>query len=257
MNEQSGGDFCLIAEPGSGVYFLAVLMLHYPIQSVNQSPAESSRSNHMKCHGFEALADYVEQRLASAEAKAIAAHLELGCARCSADVSWYQTVRAIAEADDLIEPPPWVLKRALRIFETRTSDAGVLAQVARAGKLIAQLVFDSMQRPAIVGARSGAAEARQLLYRADEFSIDLQFAFLPQDRVEMTGQLLREGDLRFESVALQPLQLMRAGRTVFATLTNERGEFVIGQIEPGSYSLNIDVDELSITIFGLPIAQTE
>src|SRR5262245_16324177 len=151
----------------------------------------------MKCHGFEALADYVEETLTSAEARAIAAHLELGCLSCSADVSWYKTVRAIVEADDLMEPPPWVFKRALRIFESRTADAGVLAQVARAGKLIAQLVFDSMQRPAIAGARSGATEARQLLYRADEYSIDLQFAFEGQDRVELTGQVLREGDLRF------------------------------------------------------------
>jgi hypothetical protein len=210
----------------------------------------------MKCQGFEALADYVEDRISSAEATTIATHLEMGCTRCSADVSWYQTVRSIAGTDDLMEPPPWVLKRALRIFETRTSEAGVLAQVARAGKLIAQLVFDSMQRPAIVGARSSATEARQLLYRADQYSIDLQFAFIRADRVQLTGQLLREGDFRFESVALQPLQLMREGRTVFTTMTNERGEFVFGELELGSYSLNIDVDELSITISALPIAQS-
>jgi hypothetical protein len=160
-------------------------------------------------------------------------------------------LKAVAARDDSIEPPPWVLKRAVRLFNAPRVRMSVGARV---GRVVASLVFDSLRGPAFAGVRSSAIEGRQLLYRADDYSIDVQVA-VSQSRAELTGQVLREGELMFESVAGLQLELMRNGGTILSTVTNDRGEFTIPAVDFGSYDLRVDLNEASITIVGLPIAE--
>jgi hypothetical protein len=87
-----------------------------------------------------------------------------------------------------------------------------------------------------------------------DYSIDVQIAVSDQMEVGLTGQILREGELMFESVSGLELDLTRNGGTIHSTVTNERGEFTIPSIEFGSYDLRVDVNEASITIVGLPVA---
>lgn len=204
----------------------------------------------MTCPGFHHLLDYLDGRLDRAAADAVSAHLVLGCSQCDGDREWYQQVKLIASSDDSIEPPSWVLKRALRVFDTpreRISLAG------RVGRVVAALVFDSLRQPAIAGARSSGVEGRQLLYRAEDYSIDVQVAPVDQGSAELTGQILREGEAMFESVGGLRLDLINEGRKTFTAVTNERGEFSIAGVDFGSYDLQVDVNEASITIVGLPI----
>lgn len=204
----------------------------------------------MRCPGLESLTDYLDGRLDATETAVIQSHLIGGCQSCNADRAWYERVRHIAASDDAIEPPPWIIKRALRVFEQPRTQLSVAARI---GHLIAALVFDNHQRPALAGARSVATDNRQLLYRAAMYSIDLQIAAPEPNRVEVTGQLLREGEMQFESVCHLPLALIRDGQTVRATSTNERGEFTIKPVECGEYDLRIDTGDADITIVGLPI----
>jgi hypothetical protein len=204
----------------------------------------------MTCPGFEELIDYVDGQLASASLDAVRSHLVTGCGRCEGDRDWYQQLKVVAATDDTIEPPPWVLKRSLRIFDavrSRTSFAGLTS------RLIASLVFDSLRRPAPAGARSTAVEGRQMLYQAETYSIDLQVAVLDPSCAELTGQILREGELMFESVSGLQLDLIHDGETVVSTVTNDRGEFRVTTIDMGSYDLRVDTSDASITIVGLPI----
>ena len=206
----------------------------------------------MTCPGFEQLLDYLDGRLDGAAAQSAATHLALGCRPCDVDRSWYQQVRLVAASDDSIEPPHWVMKRAVRLFNAPLVRTNIGARV---GRVVASLVFDSLRRPALAGVRSSGVEGRQLLYRAVDYSIDVQVAASDQSRAELTGQILREGELMFESVAGLQLDLMRNGGTILSTVTNERGEFAIPAIDFGSYDLRVDVNEASITIVGLPIAE--
>jgi hypothetical protein len=205
----------------------------------------------MTCPGFEQLLDYLDRRTDATTAQSVASHLMLGCRQCEGDQEWYQQVRLIAATDESIEPPPWVLKRALRLFNAARVRTSIGALV---GRVVASLVFDSSSRPAPAGARSAGVEGRQLLYRADEYSIDLQVAASNHTSAEVTGQILREGEFMFESVACLQLDLMRDGGTILSTFTNRRGEFTISAIDFGSYDLRVDLNEASITIVGLPIA---
>lgn len=204
----------------------------------------------MRCPGLERLSDYLDGRLDATESAVLQAHLVAGCQSCNADRAWYERVRHIAASDESIEPPPWIIKRALKIFTQPRTQPGLAARV---GHLIAALVFDNRERPALAGVRSTAADNRQLLYRAATYSIDLQIAALEPERAAVTGQLLREGEMLFESVCHLPLALIRNGQTVRATSTNERGEFTIPPIECGQYDLRIDTSDADITIVGLSL----
>jgi len=205
----------------------------------------------MTCPGFEQLLDYFDGRLDRDAAASVATHLALGCGQCDGDRAWYQQLKVVAASDDSIEPPPWVLKRAVRLFNAPRVWMNV---GARAGRVVASLIFDSLREPTLAGVRSSGVEGRQLLYRADDYSIDVQVA-ASLSRAELTGQVLREGELMFESVAGLQLELMRNGGTIYSAVTNYRGEFTIPAVDFGSYDLRVDLNEASITIVGLPIAE--
>jgi hypothetical protein len=207
----------------------------------------------MKCPSFENILGYLDGEAGRPAAGEIGAHLSR-CDNCAGDRHWYEGVKSLAVADDSVTPPGWVFKRAMKAFKGSVPPAGVLNDlVQKAGRVIAQLVFDSGVQPALAGARSSAVERRQVLYRADEFSIDLQIEPRAQSRVGLAGQILREGDYEFESVAGRCLTLVRDGAEVATTRTNERGEFAITSLDSGSYDLAIDTGELDITIVGLGI----
>jgi hypothetical protein len=204
----------------------------------------------MHCPGFEKLIDYLDHQTDD-ETHKIKAHLE-ECQQCAAAGAWYEKVRALAAADDTVEPPSWVARRAIRLFETRRSESSLKAKL---GRLVASLIFDSQAQPSVVGVRSTDAMNRQLLYEADNYSIDVQISLSDEPRAGLVGQILRKDDMQFESVSRVPLDLIREGETVRSTLTSETGEFSISGVDFGEYDLRIDLLDVSITVAGLPVAQ--
>lgn len=117
-------------------------------------------------------------------------------------------------------------------------------------------MFDSLARHAVAGVRSTAASNRQLLYRAGDYSVDLQIAALDESRADLMGQVLRAGEAAFESVSGLALELVRKGETVCSTSTDEMGEFTISGIDFGEYDLRVQTPEGAITVAELPIAES-
>ena len=74
----------------------------------------------------------------------------------------------------------------MRIFDTARHPR--LAE--RIGQALATLVFDSFARPQLAGIRSTETANRQLLYRAGDYSIDLQIAPSTGARGDLIGQVL-------------------------------------------------------------------
>jgi len=202
----------------------------------------------MNCPGFEQLIDHLDGRLVPASAAAVERRVSQGCLQCGENVVWYGRVKLVAASDDSVEPPPWVLKRALRVFDSQPGSASL------ASRVIASLVFDSLRRPGLAMSRSIGLEDRQLMYEAEPYSIDLQVASLDEARADLTGQILRRGELMFESVSGLSLDLAREGFSVLSTVTNDRGEFRVGALACGNYDLKIEARDVSITIVGLPVA---
>src|SRR5262249_40513743 len=204
----------------------------------------------MKCPGFEKLIDLVDGRLVQSEAERVSEHLATGCSQCHAEKDWYENVKRTAFEDDTQAPPPWVLKRAIRIFENAKSRT--LARRIR--QAVATLVFDSLARPIPAGVRSTETSTRQLLYRAGDFSVDLQVAPSERSRVDLIGQVLREGEVAFDSVANLSVELHDSGKSTRRAMTNEMGEFILDGISAGTFDLMIQLPEGSITIPDLPVA---
>jgi hypothetical protein len=207
----------------------------------------------MKCPSFERLIDHLDGRLTGDEADLISAHLATGCDTCGETHGWYAGLRLVVAADDSCEPPPWVLKRAVRLFEIQQARPRL---VERVRKRIASLVFDSLTRPAPVGVRSTETANRQLLYRAGNYSIDLQVAPSDQSRADLTGQILKEGETAFDSVAGLSLALSRGDQPVCEMTTNEMGEFKIRSIRQGEYDLSVETPEGVISVRALPVAHS-
>ncbi|HYP28260.1 MAG TPA: hypothetical protein VE262_16215 [Blastocatellia bacterium] len=204
----------------------------------------------MKCPSFERLIDYLDGRLAEEEAERLSEHVASDCRHCAPTRDWYVLVRQSVSADDSVEPPPWVLKRAVRIFDEKGSRPRLKERLGRA---VASLVFDSFAQPAILGVRSTETANRQLLYRAGDYSIDLQIAPSEGARLDVRGQILREGEERFESVAGIKIELAPGGGAARETLTDGTGEFAFESLEPGEYDLRLEARDLSITVHGLHI----
>lgn len=207
----------------------------------------------MKCPGFERLIDHLDGRLTGAELDRLSAHLATDCSACAETRNWYESLKAVMASDDSCEPPPWVLKRAIRMFEVERARPRL---VERVGQKIAALLFDSLTRPAVAGVRSTETANRQLLYRAGDYSIDLQVAPSDQSHADLIGQILKEGETAFQSVAGLALSLSRKDETVCSIVTNEMGEFKIKAIQQGEYDLNVVTPEGLISVYDLPVAHS-
>jgi hypothetical protein len=206
----------------------------------------------MRCPNFEKLLDFLDGNLTASEAEPVAEHLSAGCAKCQATGDWFNQVSLITAQDDSVEPPAWVTKRALRIFETQKPRL-----LERFVQAIASLTFDSFARPAVVGVRATETANRQLLYNANAYSIDLQVAPLGGLRADLVGQVLCEAETSFESVAALTLELVGEDRKAHRTSTNAMGEFTIGGLKQGLYNLTIETPEGNITAYDIPVIQPE
>jgi hypothetical protein len=202
----------------------------------------------MRCPAFEQLVNYLDHDLKTADAEQVASHLASGCAACAETRAWYEQVRAIAASDDTVAPPPWVFKQAVRIF-----DVAQPRRSQRLGQALARLVFDSFARPQLAGVRSTETANRQMLYRAADYSIDIQIAPATGASMHLIGQVLCEGEAAFASVANLPLEIVRGNERLYATVTDERGEFRIKDVEYGIYDLRIELASDQITITELPV----
>jgi hypothetical protein len=116
----------------------------------------------MKCVGFERLIDYLDGRLSDEDGRPLAEHLAQGCERCEADRRWYGLLTSMKRAPRQVEPPEWVFRRAVRLFERRPQIGSTGKRPTRAA---AKLIFDSLSQPALAGARSGLAPSRHALRR--------------------------------------------------------------------------------------------
>ena len=103
-------------------------------------------------------------------------------------------------------------------------------------RIEARLVYDTKAQPLSAGVRAAGQRARRLLYAADEAELVIQVA---QDRQpdlrKLSGQVLDEG-MPIEGAAVSLL----GPTTSVQRETDEDGEFVIGAIPRGPYSLEVD-----------------
>jgi hypothetical protein len=97
---------------------------------------------------------------------------------------------------------------------------------------------------------------RQLLYRAGEYSVDMQIAQPEHSRADLIGQVLKEGESAFESVCGLKLEIAVGDDVAFSAVTDDMGEFKFSGIEQGVYDLRIQLAEGTITVPDLAISES-
>ena len=102
-------------------------------------------------------------------------------------------------------------------------------------RIEASLVYDTRSQPLSSGVRAVVQRARRVLYAADETELVLQIAPDKQaDRHKMVGQVLDEG-MPIEGAAVS----LHGPSSNVERETDEEGEFLIGSLPRGAYSLEI------------------
>lgn len=142
----------------------------------------------------------------------------------------------LMQTDDSADAPSEAVKWSKNIFRTREKQPSALQ------KIKAVLKIDLAPGKAVFGERSGAAEARQMLFEAGEFGIDLRVS-QSDGRFEVKGQVLGEG---FEN--------REASLGEYSARSNELGEFAFSAVEPGTYTFSIGNGEEEIVIEGIGIS---
>jgi hypothetical protein len=147
-------------------------------------------------------------------------HLKTGCKRCSEELSMWQRVQSAAADEANYEPPGAAVGIAKAAFagspwaEGKKTEAGTVT-----------VLFDSLLQPVFEGARSSGAGARQLLYRADPYQLDLLLERQHGDGVVMvTGQLLNLSHPEMVGSNVQ-VKLSNLRGAVVEAVTDQFGEF--------------------------------
>ena len=97
-------------------------------------------------------------------------HLDAPCSKCHATVELLRKIEATAQSDAQLNVPESAVRIARAIFALNKPE-----EVHLKPGILARLVFDSFREPAMAGVRSGRQLARQTLYEAGDYTIDLRF----------------------------------------------------------------------------------
>jgi hypothetical protein len=116
-------------------------------------------------------------------------HLATGCAQCGRLLALFRRISAIGREDARWEPPAEVIENAHDIFAIRPRAADRPFR-----RLVPRLVFDSFREPLPMGMRAAQSVSRHVLYRADQYYVDLRLDATPGTRrVSVAGQVVRRG----------------------------------------------------------------
>jgi len=200
-------------------------------------------------------ADFARDVIEGGTRTEMMSHLESGCASCSAVVSLWQHIHKIARRDLTFEPPESAVRNSKATFALHAASKSRLKRAVRA-----KLLLHCFLRPQFAGVRSSEITARQLLYGAGDYHIDIRIE--PQedsDKVALVGQVLNAADVE-NYIDQAPVILFQAGRMRAESVTNCLGEFCLEcELESG-LQLRIrlpDGTELRVPLVELTLTEGE
>lgn len=184
----------------------------------------------MRCPTSQTLIDYQRKKLPLRRMRQIEDHLANACDRCREELEWLGKVSKVISSDDLRQPSPTSLEKAIELFGSKTREIR---------RLVARLMLDSRRTPRYQGVRTGGTKSAYLVYRAEGVNVDLALRPGRGEGRMILGQVMPdEGDiLDIQSVEVK---LLEKERMVTFTRTNPLGEFVFDDIPRGTYGVKVD-----------------
>jgi hypothetical protein len=165
------------------------------------------------------------------------------CKDCSELRQELQDLVSHLQRESSCEPPAEVVQWGVELFQPIIQPASG----GRIRKIIAALVFDTFDEPALAGVRRVGAPPRQLLFRAGDVDVDVKIESMEaNDRITLVGQVLSSGAKFFDNT---PVKLESHGIVRYKTRTNLVGEFSFDEVPKDTYHLSVDLPEGQITLF--------
>ena len=190
----------------------------------------------------ENLINYMDGQSTDVEKSTLDNHLAI-CAECSELKQEFQALMTRLREDSSFEPPADVVQWGISLFQPvmQPESKGTLR------KIIASLVFDTYDQPALAGVRRVGAPPRQLLFRAGDVDVDVKIESMEaNDRITLVGQVLSSTAKFFDNT---PVKLESHGIVRYRTRTNVVGEFSFDEVPKDTYHLSVDLPEGQITLF--------
>ncbi len=193
--------------------------------------------------------DYVRNLLSESRRIEMERHLAVGCEECDALARFLREVADIATKDEPYEQASAPLAAAARAIFTAPPESGERTGMMGALRaLAAQLTFDSAAQLYPSGARGHLPAARQLMYRAGDYCLDLRI-----DRERNTTRVILVGQVANEKhpllrLARLPVYVMAGKKIVSETSSNEFGEFTLEFLPRANLRLCVQVTQAGVQL---------
>lgn len=201
-------------------------------------------------------ADFVRNLLSEARRTEMEQHLVGGCEECHAVVGFLREVAGVAAMDQAYEDASTQLAASAReIFEPTVATEARPAAISGVRALLAYLTFDSAAGLYPAGARGERPAARQLMYQAGDYCLDLRVDRERNSmRVILVGQVVNEKHPLLQLARL-PIFVMSGKKIVSETASNEFGEFTLDFLPRPNLRLCVQVTQAGVQL-DVPLKHT-
>lgn len=164
-------------------------------------------------------ADYVRNQAPPEQSGAMLEHLQSGCTRCQRVEGQLSRVATICARESAFEVPRHAEQSVKAMFAmNRQPGIPVLSRI------LATLVYDSLNDPQPAGVRMGHQISRHVLFDAGDYSVDLRFEHeRGSANMVLVGQIANRKTP--EKMAHFPVILLSGNKELGRSLSNSFGEF--------------------------------
>ena len=209
----------------------------------------------MRHYSLERWVDFARNVIHEDEKTKMQSHLETGCSQCLKELSLWRRLHQVAQRESSYEPSGGAVRTMNAAFVNRRT-----ARTRDAKSGVATLLFDSFRRPAFAGMRASGSVARQLLYGANSYRIDIRIE--PQtdsEKVLLVGQILNSSDPS-ERLSRVQVALVKGRRVLSQSVTTLFGEFQMECALDGGFRLMVNLPggrEVSLPLIEPTFSQGE
>jgi len=190
---------------------------------------------------FEQITDYA---LGASLGEQMAEHLK-SCPQCEIEFANARQLIEVMRQDATEDAPPFAIAAILRSFDEQKTANQTAPKLSVGQRVRAILRLDSARLAPAYGFRSAyAANSRQLLFSADEGSLDVRISPLDTKWI-VSGQVL--GQITGGTVELQ------GGSINFQTDVDASCEFKLPPIPSGTYRLRLHSEKFDVEVPDLVI----
>jgi hypothetical protein len=209
----------------------------------------------MRHFSLEQWVDFARNVIGEDEKDKMQRHLQTGCSECLKELNLWRRLQQTAQRESAYEPSDGAVRAVNATFATQP-----IGRARPATHEIGALLFDSFRSPVFAGLRSSGSVARQLLYGANTYRIDIRIE--PQtdsEKVLLVGQILNSADPN-ERLSRVQVALLKGRRVLSQSVTTLFGEFQMECALDGGFRLLVTLPggrEVSLPLIEPTFSQGE